>query len=141
MIWKQPVTVEGLNQILNNTLPEHLGIEIIEVGDDYLKAKMPVDNRTVQPFRILHGGATGVLAETLGSIGATFCLEDMTKQYAVGLEINANHLRSEKEGGYVIGTTRPIKIGRRVHVWQIDIEGSNGKLVCRSRLTVSIIDS
>ena len=141
MIWKQPATVEGLNQFAENTMTEYLGIEIIEVGDDFLKAKMPVDHRTVQPFRILHGGASVVLAETLGSIGATLCLDDMTKQHAVGLEINANHLRAEREGGYVIGTARPIKIGRIVHVWQIDIEGSNGKMVCRSRLTMAIVDA
>jgi len=141
MIWKQPATVEGLNQFNKNTMTDAVGIEIIEVGDDYIKAKMPVDHRTVQPYRILHGGASVVLAETLGSIGATLCLEDMSKQHAVGLEINANHLRSEREGGFVIGTATPIKLGRSVHVWQIDIEGSTGKLVCRSRITMAIIDA
>ena len=130
LIWKQPVTTEGLNQLNRNTMGEALGIVFTEVGDDYLKAEMPVSASTVQPFRILHGGASVALAETLSNPVA---------QQAVGLEINANHLRSVREGGRVTGVCRPVRIGRQIQVWHIEISDEKGRLACISRLTVAIV--
>jgi 1,4-dihydroxy-2-naphthoyl-CoA hydrolase len=114
----------------------HLDIEILEIGDDYLTARMPVSSKTKQPYGILHGGASCVLAETLGSVGGAFCV-DMQTQIVVGLEINANHLRPAKDG-YVIGTARPIHLGRTTHVWDIKITNEKGDLVCISRLTLAV---
>ena len=139
MLWKQPATPEGLNALNLNTMPEHMGILITEVGPDYLTATMPVSERTVQPFRILHGGASVVLAESLGSIASMLCIEDLTAYTPVGLEINANHLKNVREGGLVTGTCRPIRVGRTVHVWNIEIRDERGDLSCISRLTVSIV--
>lgn len=124
----------------DNTLNNALGIEFTEIGPDFLVASMPVNANTVQPFRILHGGASVALAETLGSVASTICIEDIARQTAVGLEINANHLKSVPEGGKVFGTVKPIRVGRTVHVWQIEIHNEKGELVCISRLTVAIID-
>ncbi len=138
MIWKQQFTIEGLNQISAQTMVSHIGIEFTGFGDDFLQARMPVDHRTVQPMRLLHGGASAVLAETLGSVASVLCIEDTDKETAVGVEINANHLRPAT-GGYVTGTVRPLRIGRRMHVWNIDIEGENGRLICVSRLTIAIV--
>ncbi|MBT32087.1 MAG: thioesterase [Thalassobius sp.] len=115
----------------------HLGIEFTEVGKDFIIAKMPVDERTRQPFGLLHGGASVVLAETLGSIAATLCV-DQEKYVCVGLDINANHIRSVKEG-FVYGKTTPLHIGRSTHVWQIQITNEEGKLVCTSRITMAVI--
>jgi 1,4-dihydroxy-2-naphthoyl-CoA hydrolase len=140
MIWKTQPTIEGINTIGNNSMSGYLDIEFTEIGDDYLVAKMPVDHRTVQPFRILHGGASVVLAETLGSVASVLCIADMSKQQAVGIEINANHLSSAREGTVVYGTVRPIRVGRTMHVWNIDIKDERGKLVCVSRLTVAIVE-
>ena len=137
-IFPPQVTVEMLNQTRANTLVEHLGIEFTEVGSDYIIARMPVDFRTHQPLGLLHGGASVVLAETVGSLAANCCL-DPEKQYAVGLEINANHVRSVTEG-YVYGKTTPIHIGRTTHVWDIRITNEAGQLVCVSRLTVAVKD-
>ena len=134
------ITLDALHSFSNNTISQHLGIEFIEIGTDYIVAKMPVDNRTHQPFGILHGGASVVLAETLGSIASFLCLKDSKKQLAVGLEINANHIRSVKEG-FVYGTVTPIHVGRSTHIWEIKIKNEEGKLVCISRLTVAIIDA
>ena len=117
-----------------------LGIEFTEIGEDYVAATMPVNAKTVQPYRILHGGANVVLAETLGSIASTLCIEDPTAQTGVGLEINANHLKSVREGGMVTGVCRPIRIGRQIHVWQIEIRDESGDLSCISRLTVAIVN-
>ena len=139
MLWKQPATIEALNALNLNTMPGYLGIEITDIGPDYLTATMPVDERTVQPFRILHGGANVVLAESLGSIASTLCIEDLTTHTAVGLEINANHLKSVREGGTVTGVCRPIRVGRTVHVWNIEIRDERGDLSCISRLTVSVV--
>jgi 1,4-dihydroxy-2-naphthoyl-CoA hydrolase len=140
MIWKIPPTIEGLNSISKNSMGDYLGIEFTEFGDDFLTASMPVDHRTVQPFRILHGGASVVLAETLGSVASVLCLSDMSKQQAVGVEINANHLSSAREGSVVYGTVRPIRVGRTIQVWNIEIKDAHGKLICISRLTVAIVD-
>ncbi|MEN0002615.1 MAG: hotdog fold thioesterase [Bacteroidota bacterium] len=139
MIWKQPFTAEGLNNLHPNTLVHHLGIEFTDSGDDYLTAKMPVDHRTKQPMGLLHGGASVVLAETLGSVASMICLEDVTTHAAVGLEINANHLKSAREG-YVYGTVKPIRIGRRIHVWNIEIHNEAQQLICVSRLTIAIVE-
>lgn len=138
MIWKQPFTIEALNSFNANTLGETLGIEFTEFGDDSLTARMPVDNRTVQPMRLLHGGASAALAETLGSVASFLCLEDINKSSAVGVEINANHLSSAIQG-FVHGTVRPFRIGRNIHVWGIDIKDETGKLICVSRLTIAIV--
>jgi len=140
MIWKQPVNLEYLNSLNKNTLNEALGVCFTAFGDDYLTATMPVNQNTVQPFRILHGGANVALAETLGSVASMLCIDDLTKYISVGLEINANHLRSVKEGGMVTGVCKPIRIGRTVHVWQIEISDERGQLSCISRITVSIVE-
>lgn len=137
-IWKNTPTIAMLNQVNKGTMCEHLDLEFTEVGDDYLIAKLPVDKRTIQPMGLLHGGANVVLAETLGSV-ASFCCVDISKQSVVGLEVNANHLRSAK-AGFVYGKVTPIRIGRTVHVWQIDINDEEGRLTCVSRITIAIID-
>lgn len=136
-IWRQRPTVEVLNKFSRNTLLEQIGIVFTEVGDDYLVATMPVDARTHQPFGLLHGGASAALAETLGSSAANCCL-DPAGEYAVGLEINANHLRAVRSGT-VTGTTRPVHVGRRTQVWETRIEDEAGKLVCVSRLTMAVV--
>jgi 1,4-dihydroxy-2-naphthoyl-CoA hydrolase len=137
-IWKHDFTAEGLTEMGKNTIGEQLDIRFEEAGDDYLKASMPVDDRTVQPARILHGGASVVLAETLGSVASTLCLTDLSKEMPVGLEVSASHLRSVTSGR-VTGTVKPIRVGRTVHVWEIHIHDERGRLCCHSKLTVSII--
>lgn len=117
---------------------EHLGITFTEIGPDYLKATMPVDHRTKQPMGLLHGGASVALAETMGSVGATLCI-DLNKQYAVGLEINANHIKSAKSG-LVTGTAKPIHLGRGTQVWSIEIKNDKDQLVAISRITLAILD-
>jgi len=136
-IWSKDLTPEKLNQFAKNTIEEHLGIQITEIGDDYIKARMPVDQRTRQPFGILHGGASVVLAESLGSLASYLCLKS-EDQIAVGLEINANHLRAVSEGE-VLGWVKPIHLGKQLHVWEIKIFNSQEELVCISRLTVAIL--
>jgi len=138
MIWKRPATLEGLNNMNEKTLGENLGIEFTEIGDDFLIAKMPVDDRTVQPYRILHGGASVALAETLGSVASTLAIADLNKHMAVGVEINANHLRPGTSGfGY--GKVTPIRVGRQMQVWNIEIKDERDKLVCVSRLTCAVV--
>jgi 1,4-dihydroxy-2-naphthoyl-CoA hydrolase len=144
MLWKFRPSVEFLNSLTPNTLSESLGMEFTEVGDDYLIGRMPVDSRTVQPFRRLHGGASVALAETLGSVASNCCIDVSTKM-AVGLEINANHLSAGKEGrdgvvAYVYGKVTCIRVGRAVHVWNIEIKDESERLVCVSRLTMAIIE-
>ncbi|HEY85383.1 MAG TPA: hotdog fold thioesterase [Chloroflexi bacterium] len=134
---KIPASLEALQSIAQNTMSAHLGIEFTGVGADFVSAKMPVDQRTKQPFGILHGGASVALAETLGSVASSLCI-DLNKAYPVGLEINANHIRSVSEG-YVYGSARPLHLGRRTHVWDIQIVNEDKKLVCVSRLTVMIV--
>jgi 1,4-dihydroxy-2-naphthoyl-CoA hydrolase len=136
-IWKSPATLEDLRERSRNTLMEHLGIEYLEIGEDYLKARMPVDDRTKQTAGILHGGASAALAETLGSIAAGLCV-DRERQRIVGLEINANHIRRVKEG-WVTGIARPIHVGKTTQIWEIRINDERNKLVCISRLTVANI--
>src|SRR5215217_2767537 len=132
-MFTRSITLDTLHSFSQNTIANHLGIEFTEIGTDYITARMPVDKRTHQPFGILHGGASVVLAETLGSIASFLCLPDPEKQHAVGLEINANHVRSVKEG-FVYGTVRSIHLGRTTHIWDIQIKNEAGKLVCISRL-------
>ena len=138
MIFKARVDLATLNTLNQSSLAGHLGIEFVEVGDNFLTARMPVEKQTKQPFGILHGGASAALAETVGSVAATLCI-DMSQQYAVGLDINANRLRPVK-AGYVYGTARPVHLGRRTHVWEINITDEAQKLVCISRLTLMIVD-
>lgn len=132
------ITVESLNQLSANTMVSHLGIEFTSLGDDFIEAKMPVDARTQQPLGLLHGGASVTLAETLGSVAATCCVDRET-QYCVGLDINANHIKSAKSG-YVVGTTKPIHIGKRTQVWEIRIVNEQKELICISRITMAVID-
>lgn len=137
-IWTTTPTLEALEASGRDTLVSYVGIEFLEVGDDFLRARMPVDKRTIQPAGILHGGASVVLAETLGSIGANLCLREPGKA-GVGLDINANHIRSVREG-WVYGTARPQHLGSSTQVWEIRIEDEQGRLVCISRLTMAVIN-
>ena len=135
-IWRSLQTLDELNT-QRGTLIDHLGILFTEVGEDFVRGTMPVDARTVQPYGLLHGGASVALAETLGSMGAAMCVDTADYQ-CVGQEINANHVRAAR-GGLVTGTARPIHIGGRTHVWGIDIVNDAGKLVCVSRITIAVI--
>jgi 1,4-dihydroxy-2-naphthoyl-CoA hydrolase len=137
-VFKPGITLEALNKLSANTLVEHLGIQYTSLGEDYLEAKMPVDHRTHQPLGLLHGGASVSLAETLGSVAAMCCLDTNT-QYAVGLEINANHIKSAREG-FVTGRVKPVHVGKKTHVWEIRIVNEKNELVCLSRITMAVID-
>ena len=136
-IWHRRPTLAELNSV-KNTMIDYLGIEMIELGDDFIKARMPVDHRTHQPMGLLHGGASVALAETLGSAGAMFCV-DLAKYNVVGLEINANHIRGVRDG-WVIGTARPLHRGRTTQLWEIRITDAADKLVCISRLTMAVLE-
>ncbi|SCK43068.1 uncharacterized domain 1-containing protein [Variovorax sp. HW608] len=136
LIWKRPVSVESLTRRAANTAITHLGIEFLEVGDDFLTARLPVNRQTCQPMGLLHGGVSVVLAETLGSIGAAHCCPEGSS--VVGLDINANHLRAVREG-WVTGRAVPIHLGRTTQVWQIDLSDEAGKPCCASRLTMAVI--
>ncbi|MEM8833087.1 MAG: hotdog fold thioesterase [Pseudomonadota bacterium] len=138
MIWFDKYEIETLNGFRNGNMGVHIGMEFTEIGDDFLKGTIPVDERTKQPFGILHGGASCVLAETLGSVASWMCIDPSAKM-AVGLEINANHLRPATEG-VITGICKPIKIGRTVHVWNIEMFKDDGKMNCTSRLTCVIKD-
>jgi 1,4-dihydroxy-2-naphthoyl-CoA hydrolase len=135
-IWKQHADLETLNAWSERTLMRALDIRITEIGDDYLRGTMPVDDRTRQPYGILHGGASVALAETLGSTAAMLCCE--AGRAAVGLDINANHLRAVREG-LVTATARPIHVGRSTQVWEIRIGNDAGELTCISRLTMAVV--
>lgn len=130
--------VDALNRMIVGTAPGHLGIRITELGEDFLRATMPVDERTRQPFGLLHGGSSVLLAETLASLAGYLCLDPALKQQAAGIEINANHLRAVTEGE-VTGTARPIHLGRATQVWEIRIEDAQGRLTCISRMTAAVI--
>ena len=136
-IWQSLNSLAELNAGRAGTLIEHLGIEFSEIGDDYIRATMPVDARTRQPYGLLHGGASVALAETLGSMGAAMCV-DVKEYQCVGQEINANHVRAARTG-VVTGTARPVHLGGRTQVWSIEIVNEAGKLMCISRLTVAVI--
>jgi uncharacterized protein (TIGR00369 family) len=135
-IWKRPVSVGILTMGSLNTATSHLGIEFLEVGDDFITARVPVDERTRQPYGLLHGGVSVVLAETLGSCGAAFATPE--GHQAVGLDINANHLKGVTSG-WVTGITRPVHIGRTTQVWQIELRSDAGELTCVSRITMAIL--
>ena len=135
-IWKQPISVELLTASSVNTAVHHLGIEFLEVGDDFIRARVPVDARTVQPYGLLHGGVSVVLAETLGSCGAAYCA--LPGQRVVGLDINANHLKGTT-GGWVTGITRPVHVGRSTQVWAIELRNDAGELTCVSRITMAVL--
>ena len=130
--------LEKMNAFSINTMVEHLGIKITDFGDDFTCGEMPVDHRTVQPYGLLHGGASAVLAETLGSIAGGMQV-NLETQSVVGVEINCNHLRSARDG-WVYGRATPVKIGRKIQVWNIEIKNDDDKLVCVSRLTLAVID-
>jgi len=136
-IWRSPQTLEELNGAGDGTMIRHLGIVFSEIGRDFVRATMPVDGRTWQPYGLLHGGASVVLAETLGSTGAVMCV-DKAGFLCVGQEINANHVRSARRG-QVTGTARPVHLGGRSHVWAIEIVNDEQHLVCISRMTVAIV--
>ena len=135
-IWQKPISIEFLTDNARDTAISHLGIEFIEVGDDFLRGRVPVDKRTVQPFGLLHGGVSVVLAETLGSVGAMYASPEGHR--AVGLDINANHLRAATSG-WVTGTARPIHRGRTTQVWQIEMADDAGNPVCVSRITMAML--
>jgi 1,4-dihydroxy-2-naphthoyl-CoA hydrolase len=135
-IWKTRFTLDELREMHRETAEGHLGIEFTAVGDDFVSARMPVDRRTIQPFRLLHGGASCLLAEAVGSVAANMCVDQKT-QFCVGLDINANHVRSARSG-WVTGTARPLHVGRSTQVWEIRIVDQSERLVCVSRLTVSV---
>lgn len=137
-IWYVPVSLEGLNTLNQGTLSGHLGIVFTEVGPDYLRATLPVDHRTVQPYGRLHGGASVALAETLGSVGAALCV-DPEQFLCVGLEVNANHVRPVRSG-VVTGTARPLHRGTRTQVWEVHLHDEAGHLTCISRITLAIIE-
>ncbi|MCU0763435.1 MAG: hotdog fold thioesterase [Hydrogenophaga sp.] len=135
-LWTQPISVDILTAIHKNTAVEHLGMEFVEVGPDFICGRMPVDTRTRQPYGLLHGGVSVVLAETLGSCGAAYSCAPGHR--AVGLDINANHLKGATSG-WVTGITRPVHIGRTTQVWQIDLRNEAGELTCVSRITMAIL--
>lgn len=137
MSFRAPVDIAALNAHAANTLVSNLGIVITEAGEDWLRGTMPVDARTVQPYGILHGGASVALAETLGSMAGNLCV-DTRREMVVGLEINANHIRAMREG-VVTGTARALHVGRSTHVWEIRIENDAGKPVCISRITLAVV--
>ena len=136
-IWKVKPEIKILNEMSKNTMLSHLGIEFTAIGEDFLKATMPVDHRTHQPMGLLHGGASAALAETLGSF-VSHLVMDSTKFDCVGLEINANHIRPKTEG-VVTGIAKPIHLGSKTHIWEIRIEDERGKLICISRLTIAVL--
>jgi 1,4-dihydroxy-2-naphthoyl-CoA hydrolase len=135
-IWRRSQSLESLNALGSGTMARPLGIVFTEIGEDFIRGTMPVDDRTRQPLGLLHGGASVALAETLGSTGANLCVDDT--HLCLGQEINANHVRSARTGT-VTGTARPLHIGGRSHVWGIDIVDEAGALVCISRLTMAVI--
>jgi 1,4-dihydroxy-2-naphthoyl-CoA hydrolase len=137
-LFNSNLSLAVLNSMSAKTMIEHVGIQFTRIGEDFIEARMPVDQRTHQPMGLLHGGASVVLAETLASYAATFCI-DFSKQFCVGLEINANHIKSAREG-FVTGITKPIHVGKKTQVWEIRITNEQQELVCISRITMAVID-
>jgi 1,4-dihydroxy-2-naphthoyl-CoA hydrolase len=136
-IWKQSIDLDRINAWNKDTLVEYLDMRVTEIGDDFVRGSMPVDARTRQPFGLLHGGASVALAESLGSLAANLVL-DSAREIAVGLDINANHVRAATSGR-VTGTARPLHLGRSTQVWEIRIEDEEARLVCISRLTMAVV--
>jgi len=137
-IWKTEIDLKTATERGKNTMSDYLGIEFIDLGDDFLAARMPVDHRTKQPLGIMHGGASCVLAETVGSTAAQFCV-DREKNYCVGLDINTNHIRAMR-GGYVIAIAKPYHLGKSTQVWGIEIKNEEGQLVSINRLTMAVLE-
>lgn len=137
MAFRNPVDIDALNTLARGSMVETLGIVVTEAGEDWLRASMPVDARTRQPYGLLHGGASVALAETLGSMAGGLCV-DTAREAVVGLEINANHLRAAR-AGVVTGTARALHVGRSTQVWEIRIENEAGKPVCISRITLAVV--
>ena len=129
--------LKRINDSIQNTMTSTIGIEITDIGDDFICGKMPIDERTTQPFGLLHGGASAALAETLGSIGGGIKVYS-NNETVVGIEINANHLKSVRDG-WVFGKATPIRIGKKIQVWNIEITNENDDLICVSRLTLAVI--
>ena len=136
-MWNIQITPEILNKFADNSMVKHLGIHFIEIGDEYIKASMPVDHRTIQPAGILHGGASVTLAETLGSVAANLCL-DPTEKVCVGMEINANHVKTARDGK-VIGIVKPVHIGNSTQIWETRINDEKDNLICISRITLAVL--
>lgn len=136
-IWTVPISLEEVNQRCRNSLIDHLGIEFTDIGDDHLSATMPIDRRTLQPMGILHGGASCVLAETIGSVAANYCI-DPTVKVCVGLDININHIRQVRTG-QVTGVGKPLHLGKTTQVWEIKIYNEGKQLVAIARLTMAVI--
>lgn len=137
-IWKNDeATVESLNQLSQKTMATWMDLRFTEIGDDFLKATMPVDDRTRQPYGLLHGGASAALAETIGSVASSLCI-DREKQICVGIEINCNHIRGKRDG-VVTATAKPLHLGNTSHVWDIRIQDEEERLICVSRLTVAVL--
>jgi 1,4-dihydroxy-2-naphthoyl-CoA hydrolase len=137
-IWKREVNLADIIAMNEHTMESFLGIEFIEIGEDYLKARMPVNEKTRQPYGIMHGGASCVLAETIASVAAVFCV-DAEKQVCVGIEINTSHVHSIKSG-WVIGTAHPLHLGKSTQLWEIPIEDEEGKLISMNRLRIAVLD-
>ena len=135
-IWTRPFSIQELTDIHKDTAPAHLGMEFLEVGEDFIRARVPVDSRTRQPYGLLHGGVSVVLAETLGSCGAIYCAPPGHR--VVGLDINANHIRAAKSG-WVTGRTTPVHVGRSTQVWAIEMHNDAGELTCVSRITMAVL--
>ncbi len=129
--------LKRINDSIQNTMTSTIGIEITDIGDDFIGGKMPVDERTTQPFGLLHGGASAALAETLGSIGGGIKVYS-NNETVVGIEINANHLKSARDG-WVYGKATPIRIGKKIQVWNIEIRNESDELICVSRLTLAVV--
>ena len=137
-IWFRPYTLDEIQSYSRGSMVEHLDLRFTEIGPDYLRGTLPVDGRTTQPFGRLHGGASVVLAETLGSVAASHCV-DLERFHCVGLEINANHVRAARSGR-VTGTARPVHLGRQSQVWEVRLEDEAGKLTCISRITIAVLE-
>lgn len=136
--WHTKPTVQELNALAERDMASALGLEYIEVGDDYLRARLPVDARTQQPYGLLHGGVSCVVSESLGSVASNLCV-DGTTHYCVGIEISASHLRSATRG-YVYAETRPLRVGRRIQVWETRLTDADDKPICISRLTTAVLE-
>lgn len=139
MIWKHNPSLETINGIMRDTMMDHLDIRVVEIGDDYIKATMPISAKTKQPMGLLHGGASAALSESIGSVASVLLVEDPTRSSIVGVELNANHLKTGKAGN-VYSITRPIKVGRRIQVWNTEIYDEQDNMLCVSRLTTMRID-
>lgn len=139
MIWFQEFDVNDIQNIHTTTMAGNLGIVFFEKGEDYIKAEMPINERSVQPFRIMHGGASAALAETIGSVASAMVV-DSSKKRCVGLSLNVSHIRSVREGGKVVATARPFHLGRTTHVWDIRVEDERGKLTTAARLTMAVLE-